>query len=186
MATALTCSTTDLHSLLTNATGSNPIAVAEYICQRFDTISNKFIDTTYALDNTYLLFSAYLVFAMQLGFVMLCAGSVLLTLLAPMWCTWLVLLLVSRVLLSKVRVSVGCSVVEPWAAVICGGGKLMAAYVIQILVIIVWVSVTMGSLFFVLHKLNLLRNSVDEEMAGFDLTSHGGLAYVYSEKIELA
>ncbi|OIW01663.1 hypothetical protein TanjilG_04631 [Lupinus angustifolius] len=76
MAAALTCSITELNSLLHSANGSTPIAAAEYICQRFDAISNKFTDTTYALDNTYLLFSAYLVFAMQLGFAMLCAGSV--------------------------------------------------------------------------------------------------------------
>ncbi|XP_061368580.1 ammonium transporter 1 member 4-like [Gastrolobium bilobum] len=68
-----------------------------------------------------------------------------------------------------------------------GGGKLLAAHLIQILVIIAWVSVTMGTLFFLLHKLNLLRISADEEMAGLDLTSHGGLAYVYHhEELELA
>ncbi|CAL0309803.1 unnamed protein product [Lupinus luteus] len=71
---AYTCSAADLNSLLGNTT--NAVAAAEFICQRFDAISNKFIDTTYAIDNTYLLFSAYLVFAMQLGFAMLCAGSV--------------------------------------------------------------------------------------------------------------
>ncbi|KAK7250982.1 hypothetical protein RIF29_33809 [Crotalaria pallida] len=75
---------------------------------------------------------------------------------------------------------------RPYGLLMGGGGKLLAAHVIQILVIIVWVSVTMGSLFFVLHKLNLLRISADEEMAGLDLTSHGGLAYVYNEEIELA
>ncbi|KAK7284177.1 hypothetical protein RJT34_18918 [Clitoria ternatea] len=69
-----TCSSLDLHPLLGAAT--NATAAAEYICARFDAISTKFVDTTYAVDNTFLLFSAYLVFAMQLGFAMLCAGSV--------------------------------------------------------------------------------------------------------------
>ncbi|XP_027349091.1 ammonium transporter 1 member 2-like [Abrus precatorius] len=69
-----TCSAADLRPLLGG--GGNATAAAEYLCGRFDAISNKFVDTSYAVDNTYLLFSAYLVFAMQLGFAMLCAGSV--------------------------------------------------------------------------------------------------------------
>ncbi|KAJ7008976.1 ammonium transporter 1 member 4 [Populus alba x Populus x berolinensis] len=109
----------------------------------------------------------------------------------------------------------GCSVVDPWAAVLCGfvsawvligcnkeayvnevypgqpgspyglfmggGARLLAAHIVQILVIVAWVSVTMGTLFFILHKLKLLRISAEEEMAGMDMTSHGGLAYVYTD-----
>jgi ammonium transporter len=71
---SLSCSATELLPLLGAA--ANATAAADYICSRFDTVSAKFTDTTYAIDNTYLLFSAYLVFAMQLGFAMLCAGSV--------------------------------------------------------------------------------------------------------------
>ncbi|KAF7805245.1 ammonium transporter 1 member 2 [Senna tora] len=71
MASAVSCSASELAPLLANATGA-----AEYLCTQFDAISRKLSDTTYAVDNTYLLFSAYLVFAMQLGFAMLCAGSV--------------------------------------------------------------------------------------------------------------
>ncbi|XXG90709.1 hypothetical protein AAC387_Pa12g2409 [Persea americana] len=70
---ALTCNATDLGGLLGSATN---LTAATYICDRFDTISARLSDTTYAVDTTYLLFSAYLVFAMQLGFAMLCAGSV--------------------------------------------------------------------------------------------------------------
>ncbi|KAJ6728971.1 AMMONIUM TRANSPORTER [Salix viminalis] len=70
----LSCSASDLYPLLGD--GANATAAAEFICGRFEAISNKFVDTGYAVDNTYLLFSAYLVFAMQLGFAMLCAGSV--------------------------------------------------------------------------------------------------------------
>ncbi|XP_068666861.1 ammonium transporter 1 member 1-like [Aristolochia californica] len=62
-----------------------------------------------------------------------------------------------------------------------GGGRLLAAHVIQILVITGWVSALMGTLFFVLHRLNLLRISSDDEMAGMDLTRHGGFAYVYHD-----
>ncbi|PPR92272.1 hypothetical protein GOBAR_AA28405 [Gossypium barbadense] len=68
------CSAADLHPLL--GTAANAIAAAEYICNGFDTVSNKLVAATYAIDNTYLLFSAYLVFSMPLGFAMLCAGSV--------------------------------------------------------------------------------------------------------------
>ncbi|XP_059625403.1 ammonium transporter 1 member 2-like [Cornus florida] len=71
---SLTCSPSDLVPLLGGAT--NASAAAAYICSRFDTVSARLSDTTYAVDNTYLLFSSYLVFAMQLGFAMLCAGSV--------------------------------------------------------------------------------------------------------------
>ncbi|TYH50288.1 hypothetical protein ES332_D10G195300v1 [Gossypium tomentosum] len=54
-----------------------------------------------------------------------------------------------------------------------GGGRLLAAHIIQILVIVGWVSVTMGTLI-----------SADDEMAGMDLTRHGGLAYVYHDEDE--
>ncbi|KAK4760336.1 hypothetical protein SAY87_005229 [Trapa incisa] len=70
----LTCSASDLAPLL-GAT-ANATAAAAFLCSRFTAISDRFVDTSYAVDNTYLLFSAYLVFAMQLGFAMLCAGSV--------------------------------------------------------------------------------------------------------------
>ncbi|KAE8712397.1 Ammonium transporter 1 member 1 [Hibiscus syriacus] len=65
-----------------------------------------------------------------------------------------------------------------------GGGRLLAAQVIQILVIVGWVSATMGTLFYLLHKFGLLRISADDEMAGMDLTRHGGLAYVYHDEDE--
>ncbi|KAI3470407.1 hypothetical protein Pfo_027070 [Paulownia fortunei] len=74
MADPLGCTATDLLPLLGSA--PNATAAATFICSRFDAVSAKLTDATYAIDNTYLLFSAYLVFAMQLGFAMLCAGSV--------------------------------------------------------------------------------------------------------------
>ncbi|KAF3452379.1 hypothetical protein FNV43_RR02812 [Rhamnella rubrinervis] len=73
---SLTCSASDLVPLFATSTSSNATAVADFLCDRFNAISNSFNDTAYAIDNTFLLFSAYLVFAMQLGFAMLCAGSV--------------------------------------------------------------------------------------------------------------
>lgn len=67
---------------------------------------------------------------------------------------------------------------RPYGLFMGGGGKLLAAQLIEILVITGWVSVTMGSLFFALHKFNLLRISPEDEIAGMDVTSHGGMAYI--------
>lgn len=70
---------------------------------------------------------------------------------------------------------------RPYGLFMGGGGSLLAAHVVQILVIVGWVSATMGPLFFILHKLKLLRISAEDEMAGMDLTRHGGFAYVYHD-----
>nr|GMD61083.1 Ammonium transporter 1 member 4 [Ipomoea batatas]GMD64126.1 Ammonium transporter 1 member 4 [Ipomoea batatas]GMD71153.1 Ammonium transporter 1 member 4 [Ipomoea batatas] len=66
---------------------------------------------------------------------------------------------------------------RPHGLILGGGPKLLAAHAVQIVVIIGWTTVTMGPLFLFLHKLELLRISHDDEMAGMDLTSHGGYAY---------
>ncbi|KAI3459586.1 hypothetical protein Pfo_016249 [Paulownia fortunei] len=70
---------------------------------------------------------------------------------------------------------------RPYGLLMGGGWRLFAAHIIQILVIIGWVSMTMGPLFYALHKLKLLRISQDDEMAGMDLTRHGGFAYEYED-----
>ena len=70
---------------------------------------------------------------------------------------------------------------RPYGLFMGGGAKLLAAHIVQILVIVGWVSITMGTLFWLLHKLKLLRISPDEETAGMDVTSHGGLAYEYND-----
>ncbi|EPS66627.1 hypothetical protein M569_08147, partial [Genlisea aurea] len=75
MAASLTCSASHLASLFGPNT-TDAAAAADYICGQFSVVSDKFVDTGYAVDTTYLLFSSYLVFSMQLGFAMLCAGSV--------------------------------------------------------------------------------------------------------------
>ncbi|GJY88895.1 ammonium transporter 1 member 1 [Tanacetum coccineum] len=108
-------------------------------------------------------------------------------------------------------ITAGCSVVDPWAAgdyfyllyfakekyvnevypgkpgrpyglFMGGGGKLLAAHLIQIAVIFAFVSATMGPLFWGLHKLKLLRISPEDETAGMDMTRHGGFAYVYHDE----
>ncbi|XP_061342593.1 uncharacterized protein LOC133288789 [Gastrolobium bilobum] len=74
------------------------------------------------------------------------------------------------------------SVGRPYGLLMGGGGRLLAAQVIQILVVIGWVTATMAPLFYVLHKMNLLRISRDEEGAGMDFTRHGGFAYAYHDE----
>lgn len=71
---------------------------------------------------------------------------------------------------------------RPYGLFMGGGGRLLAAQIIQILVISGWVTVTMAPLFYGLHKLRLLRISAENEMAGMDLTVHGGFAYIYHDE----
>ncbi|KAL5748066.1 hypothetical protein ACOSQ2_025363 [Xanthoceras sorbifolium] len=70
------------------------------------------------------------------------------------------------------------SVVRPYGLMMGGGWGLIGAQVIEILVILSWVTVTMGPLFYALHKLQVLRIPVEEEITGLDISSHGGHAYV--------
>eukprot|EP00250_Pteridium_aquilinum_P004119 c14351_g1_i1 orf=231-1769(-) len=63
-----------------------------------------------------------------------------------------------------------------------GGGKLLAAQIIEVLVIGAWVTATMWPLFMILHKFNLLRISAEDELHGMDLTRHGGFAYYHNEE----
>ncbi|XP_054805292.1 ammonium transporter 1 member 1-like [Prosopis cineraria] len=70
---------------------------------------------------------------------------------------------------------------RPYGLFMGGGAKLLAANIVEILVIIGWVSVTMGPLFLILHKLQLLRISREDELEGMDLTRHGGFAYAYED-----
>lgn len=70
---------------------------------------------------------------------------------------------------------------RPYGLFMGGGGKLLAAQIIEILVIAGWVSATMGPLFLILHKLRLLRISPEDEIAGMDITRHGGTAYIHHD-----
>ncbi|OVA02677.1 Ammonium transporter [Macleaya cordata] len=67
---------------------------------------------------------------------------------------------------------------RPFGVLMGGGWGLFGAQVVEILVIVGWVTATMGPLFYALHKLGILRISIDEENAGLDISSHGGYAYV--------
>ncbi|XP_048236306.1 uncharacterized protein LOC8258661 [Ricinus communis] len=71
---------------------------------------------------------------------------------------------------------------RPYGVFMGGGGKLLAAQIIQIIVIAGWVTATMAPLFYGLNKLRLLRISSADETAGMDLTRHGGFAYAYHDE----
>lgn len=73
---------------------------------------------------------------------------------------------------------------RPYGLFMGGGGKLLAAQIIEILVITAWVSATMGPLFFLMHKFKLLRITPEDELQGMDLTRHGGSAYVHADGSE--
>lgn len=68
-------------------------------------------------------------------------------------------------------------VTRPYGLLLGGGWGLFGAQMVEVVVIVFWVSATMGPLFYALQKLRLLRISVDHEVAGLDISSHGGYAY---------
>ena len=63
-----------------------------------------------------------------------------------------------------------------------GNGKLLAAEIVGIIVIFLWVMATQGLLFYALKRMDMLRASPEEEMEGLDSTEHGGSAY-YTEDV---
>jgi Amt family ammonium transporter len=70
----------------------------------------------------------------------------------------------------------------PYGLFYGGGGKLFAAQIVDIIVIAGWVSALMGPLFFLLHSAGWLRVSPDVEIAGMDVSKHGGSAYHDQER----
>ncbi|KAI3806314.1 hypothetical protein L1987_22213 [Smallanthus sonchifolius] len=68
-------------------------------------------------------------------------------------------------------------ITRPYGLFLGGGWGLIGAQIVEVVTIMGWVSVTMGPLFYLLHKLRILRISSDEEIAGLDISSHGGYAY---------
>ena len=56
-----------------------------------------------------------------------------------------------------------------YGALMGGGWGPFGAQIVELLAIVGWVTMTMGSLFNILHKLGILRISVDEEIVGLDI-----------------
>ena len=73
---------------------------------------------------------------------------------------------------------------RPYGLFMGGGGKLLAAQIVQILVVSGWVTATMGPLIYLLNKMKLLRVSRYDEVVGIDRTWHGGFAYAYHDEDE--
>ncbi|KAF5756926.1 putative ammonium transporter AmtB-like domain, ammonium/urea transporter [Helianthus annuus] len=74
-------------------------------------------------------------------------------------------------------------ITRPYGLLLGGGWGLIGPQIVEVVTIMVWFSVTMGPLFYLLHKLRILRILSDEEIAGLDISIHGGYAYnAYSEE----
>jgi Amt family ammonium transporter len=58
-----------------------------------------------------------------------------------------------------------------------GNGNLLLCQFIEVLVIFAWVSTIMGLYFIITKKLGLLRVPAQVELAGLDVSKHGGSAY---------
>lgn len=68
---------------------------------------------------------------------------------------------------------------RPYGLLLGGGWSLIGAQIVELLAILGWVSVTMGPMFYALHKLKILRISRDDEVKGLDISIHGGHGYSY-------
>lgn len=58
-----------------------------------------------------------------------------------------------------------------------GNGHLLACQIVGVICIFAWVSVWMGVFFYVLNMVGMFRASQEEELAGMDVSKHGGTAY---------
>ncbi|KAJ4769934.1 Ammonium transporter [Rhynchospora pubera] len=69
-------------------------------------------------------------------------------------------------------------VTRPFGLLMGGGWGLIGAQLAELVAIVMWVSITIAPLFYFLHRMKLLRIPVDEELAGLDISCHGGYAYI--------
>ncbi|PON42403.1 Ammonium transporter [Trema orientale] len=75
---------------------------------------------------------------------------------------------------------------RPFGLLVGGGWGLLGAQVVEILVIVGWVTMTMGPLFYILHKLRILRISTDdEEITSIDIPSLESCDNIQSKQIHI-
>lgn len=73
--------------------------------------------------------------------------------------------------------SLGDSLGRPYGLFMGGGGRLLAAHCIYIIVIAAWTLAIMIPFFFILKKTGIFRVPADAEMVGLDISYHGGTSY---------
>ena len=73
--------------------------------------------------------------------------------------------------------SYGRDNVESKGAFFGGDGKLLGTQILGIVVIIAWTCTLLGGVFYALNMAGLLRVDPEVEMAGLDVSKHGGSAY---------
>jgi len=66
---------------------------------------------------------------------------------------------------------------EYYGAFYGGGGQLLGANVVGIIVIILWTCGLIGPFFYIFKLLGMLRISPEDELIGNDISKHGGAAY---------
>lgn len=64
-----------------------------------------------------------------------------------------------------------------WGAFYGGGGKLLGANIVGVIVIAAWTLALIGPLFFIMNLAGILRISPEMEIIGNDVSKHGGVAY---------
>jgi Amt family ammonium transporter len=58
-----------------------------------------------------------------------------------------------------------------------GGVSQLVMQLVGVVIVAAWVLPTTGLLFFILKKMNMLRVSPEEEIAGLDVSEHGSAGY---------
>ncbi len=75
---------------------------------------------------------------------------------------------------------------RPDAGLFYGGGiEQLVVQAIGAALVAVWVIATSGALFYVLKRAGMLRVSAEEEIAGLDVSEHGGPGYGLEVRVEI-
>lgn len=77
----------------------------------------------------------------------------------------------------RYQIAAGLDKHKIWGAFFGGGGKLLGANILAVVVIAAWTLILITPLFVVLKAAGILRISAEEEIIGNDVSKHGGVAY---------